>query len=152
MPFKKVQSSYFLLWNGIQLWWTVVLNDRNGFRWQNAIFDTTWVQICINETFPLNWTERFRAKEFVRNLNWNSGKRFSTKPSIQNLYYTYSKRVWYETFGTKPLFELFKKGWVRNLTFYETKKGSSRVSRGRTFLGLVKNLFFTVHITGNSLL
>jgi hypothetical protein len=142
MLFKKVPSSYFLLWNGIQLWWTVVLNNRNGFRWQNAIFDTAWGQICINETFSFSRIKRFRVKVFVRNLNWNSGKRFSAKPSIQNLYHTYSRRVWYETFGTKPLFELFRKGSVRNLTFYETKKGSSRVSRARTFLGLVKNLFY----------
>ncbi len=41
ISFERVQSSYFLLWNGIQLWWTVVLNNRNGFRRQNAIFHPT---------------------------------------------------------------------------------------------------------------
>jgi hypothetical protein len=119
-----------------------VLNNKNGFRQQNAIFDTNWVHLCINETFPFNSVKRFRTKVFVQNLNFNSRKRFSTKPLIRNLYHTYLRRVWYETFGTKPLFELSTNGSVRNLTFYETKKGSSRVSRGRTFLGLVKYLFF----------
>ncbi len=36
MPFERVHSSNFLVWNGVRLWWTVVLNNRNGFRRQNA--------------------------------------------------------------------------------------------------------------------
>ena len=45
-------------------------------------------------------------------------------------------------FGTKPLFELSRKGSVRSFTFHETKKGSSHVSRGRSFSGSVEKRFF----------
>jgi hypothetical protein len=51
---------------------------------------------------------------------------------VRNLRYRTLIIIVQEGFGTKPLLELSRKGSARNPTFYETNKGSSRVSGGRT--------------------
>ena len=71
---------------------------------------------------------------------------FCTKPSLNETFCTKPsswetfgrKPSWYDTFGTKP-------------SSYETNKGSSRVPRGRTFLGLVINLLFSVYTNHNKI-
>ncbi len=92
--------------------------------WLGEQLEEGLVQIILYGTFFLIW--------------WNG--------LVRNLFFSYSWVVQYETSGTKPLFQLSKKGLVSNLIFYETKKGSYRVSRWRTFLGSVKKLFFRVYI------
>ncbi len=144
----------------------ILRNSRNGMRTTtgtrrlNEIFDwmdnqnkVQWKSFCTKPLFQLP------KKGLVRNLWYGTfffscpkkvqygtfisavQKRFSTEPSVRNLYFSYPKKVQYGTSGTKPLFQLPKYGSIPNLVFYETKKGSYGVPRLRTFLGSVKNLF-----------
>ena len=92
--------------------------------------------------FFRNFLKRFRTEPLLRNFFYNLVERNRTKPFVRNLFLTCTVMVWYETFCTESLFELFGKLSIRNLNYYETKKGSSRVSRGRTFFRFGKVPFF----------
>jgi hypothetical protein len=70
------------------------------------------LRVCIDKDFY----ETFLYETFVQ-LHYEA---FSAKPLVGNPAWNFGIEELHETFTTK-------------LSFYETKKGSSRVSRGRTF-------------------
>ena len=69
-------------------------------------------------------------------------KKFISKPLVRNLFGSFQAQVLCETTNTELLFCVHDNGFVEHRNFHETKKGSSRVSRGRTILSSVKFLFF----------
>ncbi len=119
----------------------ILRNSRNGmptatgtrrlieiFDWADNYNKVQCKPFCTKPLLQLS------KKGLVRNLWYETfisvvQRRFSTEPLLRNLYLSCPKKVQYETSGTKPFCQLSRYGSIPNLIFYETKKGSYRVSR-----------------------